>query len=68
MVKNGKYKKCERAYLGEEMPPPEIPFEQQYVAIEKVRGVICEHWIHSYSNVRVHVFADAATKGSCLFC
>ncbi|KAJ0410740.1 hypothetical protein ATCC90586_006843 [Pythium insidiosum] len=31
MVKHGKYRKCERAYLGEDMPDPVIPFEQEFV-------------------------------------
>lgn len=31
MVKHGKYQKCERAYLGETMPTPEIPFNQEFI-------------------------------------
>jgi hypothetical protein len=35
MVKSGQYKKCERAYLGEEMPLPDIPHEQEFVVRNK---------------------------------
>ncbi|RLN37652.1 hypothetical protein BBJ28_00001916 [Nothophytophthora sp. Chile5] len=31
MVKHGEYRKCERAYLGDAMPQPEIPFAQEFV-------------------------------------
>ena len=30
--------------------------------MENVRGVVCEHWSHSYANVRVHVYKDASNK------
>ncbi|DAZ96514.1 TPA: hypothetical protein N0F65_008065, partial [Lagenidium giganteum] len=62
MVKFGKYPKCERAYLGEEMPLPEIPHVQTYVGIEKVRDIVCEHWVHAYANVRVHIFIDVQSR------
>jgi hypothetical protein len=31
MVKHGNYAKCERAYLGDAMPTPAIPFDQEFV-------------------------------------
>jgi hypothetical protein len=31
MVKSGDFRKCERAYLGDAMPAPEIPFTQEFV-------------------------------------
>jgi hypothetical protein len=31
MAKRGAYRACERAYLGDEMPRPEIPFPQRFV-------------------------------------
>ncbi|KAL7684996.1 hypothetical protein Plhal304r1_c033g0105671 [Plasmopara halstedii] len=60
MVKGGEFRKCERAYLGDAIPEPRIPFIQKFVAMESVRGKVCEHWIHSHDNVRVHVFKDVA--------
>ncbi|OWZ12378.1 hypothetical protein PHMEG_00014472 [Phytophthora megakarya] len=62
MVKSGEFRKCERAYLGDAMPVPEIPFTQEFVAIESVRGKICEHWVHTHENGRVHVYSDVATN------
>ncbi|TMW65948.1 hypothetical protein Poli38472_003713 [Pythium oligandrum] len=62
MVKQGKYRKCERAYLGDVMPTPEIPFEQQFIGVEMVRGKPCEHWVHSYATTRVHIYADERSK------
>ncbi|RLN95196.1 hypothetical protein BBJ28_00005103 [Nothophytophthora sp. Chile5] len=61
MVKHGEYRKCERAYLGDAMPQPEIPFTQEFVS---VRGKVCEHWVHSNADVRVHVFSDVSTDGT----
>eukprot|EP00644_Phytophthora_capsici_P015567 jgi/Phyca11/20680/fgenesh1_pg.PHYCAscaffold_70_\ len=40
MVKSGEFRKCERAYLGDAMPVPEIPFVQEFVAMESVRGKV----------------------------
>ncbi|KAJ0405443.1 hypothetical protein P43SY_005062 [Pythium insidiosum] len=62
MVKHGKYRKCERAYLGEDMPDPVIPFEQEFVGVERVRGRRCEHWTHTYANTRVHIYVEELTK------
>ncbi|GLE05488.1 hypothetical protein PINS_up014511 [Pythium insidiosum] len=62
MVKHGKYRKCERAYLGEDMPDPVIPFEQEFVGVERVRGRRCEHWAHTYANTRVHIYVEELTK------
>ncbi|EEY53154.1 uncharacterized protein PITG_06781 [Phytophthora infestans T30-4] len=59
MVKSGEFRKCERAYLGDAMPVPEIPFTQEFVS---VRGKVCEHWVHTHDNVRVHVYSDVATN------
>ncbi|ETK86951.1 hypothetical protein F441_08618 [Phytophthora nicotianae CJ01A1] len=62
MVKSGEFRKCERAYLGDAMPVPEIPFAQEFVAMESVRGKVCEHWVHAHDNVRVHVYSDVSTN------
>ncbi|KAK1934674.1 hypothetical protein P3T76_011283 [Phytophthora citrophthora] len=62
MVKSGEFRKCERAYLGDAMPAPEIPFVQEFVALESVRGKVCEHWVHTHENVRVHVYSDVASS------
>ncbi|KAG7400391.1 hypothetical protein PHYBOEH_005979 [Phytophthora boehmeriae] len=62
MVKHGEFRKCERAYLGGAMPAPEIPFVQEFVAMESVRGKVCEHWVHAHDDVRVHVYNDVATS------
>lgn len=32
--------------------------------IEYVKGIVCEHWMHSYSNVRVHVYSDLHSHGA----
>lgn len=48
MVKRGKYRKCQRAYLGDDMPIPEIPFQQQFVvrrfALWVMYGSVL-HWL-----------------------
>jgi hypothetical protein len=33
--------------------------------VESVRSVACEHWIHSYANVRVHIYSDVANGSTC---
>ncbi len=63
MIKNGQYRKCERAYLGDAMPKPEIPFEQKFIGMKNVRGNVCEHWVHSNGNVRINIYKDAKTNG-----
>ncbi|KAL4176891.1 hypothetical protein KRP22_001828 [Phytophthora ramorum] len=39
MVKSGEFRKCERAYLGDTMPTPEIPFVQEFVAMESAAPI-----------------------------
>ncbi|KAE9016708.1 hypothetical protein PF002_g9357 [Phytophthora fragariae] len=62
MVKSGEFRKCERAYLGDAMPTPGIPFTQEFVAMESVRGKVCEHWVHAHEDAHVHVYSDVASN------
>ncbi|KAF1334034.1 hypothetical protein FI667_g1925, partial [Globisporangium splendens] len=77
MVKHGGvFEKCERAYLGEHalkslsrlnamgQTRHLTPFLCAIAGIESVKGIACEHWIHSYANVRVHIYSDVKTHGT----
>ncbi|ETV68143.1 hypothetical protein H257_15874 [Aphanomyces astaci] len=57
-VKYGKYANCERAYLGETMPRPELPQELVYKGNENVLGQECELWTYSipHTVLRVNVY------------
>ncbi|OQR88438.1 hypothetical protein THRCLA_10329, partial [Thraustotheca clavata] len=58
MVKYGEYKTCERAYLGEEMPFPELPNDLKYKGTLTIRGIQCNVWVSddAASNIRINVY------------
>ncbi|ETV98125.1 hypothetical protein H310_08869 [Aphanomyces invadans] len=54
-VKYGKYANCERAYLGETMPRPELPPGLEFKGNENVRGQACERWTYDIPNTVLRV-------------
>lgn len=68
MVRGGEYPECQRAYLGETMPPASLPSSFAFVSDNDViDGARCEHWVDDLGTNRVHVWAcpaaDSEHKG-----
>ncbi|KAF0701595.1 Aste57867_7968 [Aphanomyces stellatus] len=63
-VRYGKYKNCERAYLGEEMPIPDLPRDLVYQGNQHVLGQECELWSFDipHTLLRIHVFESVDTQ------
>lgn len=68
MVRHDPINDCTRSYLGDKMPFPELPKEGvEYLGQEVVAGeegeqdVLCDHWLYSEYNDRIHIYMDAAT-------
>ncbi|EQC40035.1 hypothetical protein SDRG_02692 [Saprolegnia diclina VS20] len=55
MVKYGEYKKCERAYLGEDMPLPHVPSDLTLQGTSTIDGVDCRLWVSEDSDANVHI-------------
>ena len=62
MIKAGEFAECQRSYLGEEMPLPELPATATYVGEEEVRGERCEHWVEDLGVERVHIWQTVDMK------
>jgi len=62
MVKSGEFAECQRSYLGEAMPAPELPAEATFVEELQIDGKACEHWVHDLGVERVHIYQTADTK------
>jgi hypothetical protein len=64
MVRGGEYPECQRAYLGETMPPPRLPTSLVFVSGgDVIDGAACEHWVDDLGLNRVHVWACPAIDG-----
>ena len=46
---------CKRSFLGETMPLPDLS-EARFVKQEDVEGVLCNYFIHTEYDVRVHIY------------
>jgi len=53
---------CKRSYLGEVMPFPDVE-DAEYVGMENIEGVDCNHFVHEDYDTRVHMYM-AAEDGS----
>ena len=64
MVRGGPFPTCQRAYLGEDMPPPELPGTAERLGIEHIGGVACTHWVIEglYSTVHVYLTVDGVPR------
>jgi len=58
MVRGLPYPECQRAYLGEALPPPRLPDGFVFAGREVfVPGLgPCDHWVHDIGTNRVHVW------------
>ena len=62
MVRSGEFAECQRSYLGEDMPFPELPKTMTFQDIVKIDGRDCEHWVEDLGVERVHVYQSVDTK------
>jgi hypothetical protein len=61
MVRGGQYSECQRAYLGETMPLPQLPASLVFVdSKDVIDGASCDHWVDDLGTNRVHVWACPA--------
>lgn len=47
---------CKRSYLGESMPFPEIPSTTVYVNQVTLDGIVCEYFLFTEYDIRVHIY------------
>ena len=62
MIKSGEFAECQRSYLGETMPFPELPTSATYVGEEMVLGQQCEHRVEDLGVERVHIYQTVHGK------
>lgn len=63
MIRGGEYPVCRRSYLGEEMPPFEVPTSSfHFEGMVSVRGVSCHHWLLDDRFSAVHVYTEEETE------
>jgi hypothetical protein len=60
MVRSPPINDCNRAYLGEKMPFPDLS-EAVFVSTQSVENVLCNYFVHSDSGTRVHIYLSAVS-------
>eukprot|EP00752_Nemacystus_decipiens_P001465 g1441.t1 len=62
MIREGEYPTCRRSYLGETIPPPELPRTASFQDTQILEGSTCEHWVQDDGVSRIHIYIDSATQ------
>ena len=61
LIRTGDFPECKRSYLSEEMPLPALPSQTaEYEGTESIDGVVCDHWVESQADSRIHIYMTTA--------